>query len=147
MNSIADPLLPRMTGRELAMMMTASKSLRNRIKGSKLYEKVMGAKKSHEAARNRAQRAESRRFFDSQVLTALLTNSEAAKRRMVNYLKGHNKHSVTRGPNRWNRFTIHGKTFNVTPTGEVYHEVPEGYWVLAKTKGSVFTKRNLRNSN
>ena len=140
---IANPLLPRMTGRELAMMMTASKSLRNRIKGSKLYEKVMGAKKSHEAARNRAQRAESRRFFDSQVLTALRTDSEAAARRIVNYLRAHNKNSVTRGQNRWNEFRIYGKRFSVTPTGELYYEVPEGNWFMIKPKGTVFTKHNL----
>ena len=146
-SNLVDPLLHHMTGKQLAQMMTTSSNMRNRIKNNhKLMARVKTVKRYHNEAiartHNRLQRAASRRYFNHLVHIASRFESETAERGLIDYLKSHNKNSVSR-----NGFTLYGKTFELGRHGSIYYQNSNGWWFLIRPHKSVLTKRNLQQRN
>ena len=142
---LLDPLLDRMTGRQLAMMATTSKKLQNRVKQYK--NRIRGDKNAFMRNRNRQQRAESKRTFDAMIRTALYSRDpfvkKRAEERMVDYLKSHNKNFVTLNDDGYTEMWLNGHQFVTSPFNKAIMKINNAVMLTIRPKGSLLTKRNV----
>jgi len=155
-----DPLIPRLTGAQLARLMTTSTQARNRIQGNaNLMAKVRGSKRYHNEARERANnrriRAAAKREFTALARNAAMTHDPNVGRQIIHFLKTHNKNDarlVDSPMHSWALFGIYGiqghfettKYLNEYPPykGRVKLFSPYGTIKIRTHEPTIFTKRN-----
>jgi hypothetical protein len=158
--NMMDPLLPHLTGVQLARMMTTSTQTRNRIQSNaKLMAKVKGSKRYHQEARervnNRTQRAEDkRRFLELVSLFPRLRGGvkELAGNEIIHLLKTHNKNSarmIDAANYHGGEFSIYGvngifKRGEGSGRGYVIAHSPSDMFEVLTNEPTIFTNRNRK---